>query len=118
LQKYIKRNRCYFESVAIHFEKSCKRKNELLRLQEEVAESTKCLKMYHKIRWLSWWQAVTILCDSLESVLIYFRDNQDMEDEVGYNIFKKTPNLQIRLSVLFFSGYFAYFINVITFVSK
>ena len=79
----------FLNLVAMHFKKSCKRKNALLRLQEELADSTKCLKRYHKIRWLSRWQAVTTLCDSLESVLIYFRDNQDMEDGVGSNIFKK-----------------------------
>jgi hypothetical protein len=76
-------------SVAMHFKKSCKRKNVLLQLQEKLVDSTKCLKRCHKIRWLSRWQAVTILCNSLENVLIYFRDNQDMEDGVGSNIFKK-----------------------------
>ena len=40
-------------SVAVHFKKSCKRKCALLRLQEELADSTKYLKRYHKIRWLS-----------------------------------------------------------------
>ena len=76
-------------SVAVHFKKSCKRKSALLRLQEELVDSTKCLKMYHKIRWLSRWQAVTTLCDSLESILIYFREYQDNEDGVGSNILKK-----------------------------
>ena len=105
-------------SVAVHFKKSCKRKSALLRLQEELVDFTKCLKKYHKIRWFSRWQAVTTLCDTLESVLIYFRDHQDMEEGVGSNILKKTPNLQIHLCALFFSGYFAYFVNVITFVSE
>ena len=82
-------------SVAMHFKKSCKRKSTLLRLQEELADFTKCLKMYHKIRWLSRWQAMTTLCDSLESVLIYFRDNHDMEDGIGSNILKKTPNISM-----------------------
>ena len=35
-------------------------------------------------------QVVKTLCDLLESVLTYFRDNQDaMEDGVGSNTFKK-----------------------------
>ena len=88
-------------SVAMHFKKSCTRKSALLRLQEELSDSTKCLKMYHKIRWLSRWQAVTTFCDSLESVLIYFRDNHDMEDGDGSNIFKKLRTFQY-IYVLYF----------------
>ena len=33
-------------SVAVHFKKSCKRKNAFLRLQEEFADSIKCLRRY------------------------------------------------------------------------
>ncbi len=73
----------------------------MLRLQEELADSTKCLKRYHKIRWLSRWQAVTTLCDSLGNVLIYFRDNHDMEDGVGSNIFKKLRTFKY-IYVLYF----------------
>jgi hypothetical protein len=47
-------------------------------------------------------EAVTSLCNSLESVLTYFQDNYDvMEDEVGSNIFKKVVP-SIHLCVLFF----------------
>ena len=89
-------------SVAVHFKKSCKRKSALLRLQEELVDSTKCLKRYHKIRWLSRWQAVTTLCDSLESVLTYFRDNHDaIEDEIGSNIFRKLRTFKY-IYVLYF----------------
>jgi hypothetical protein len=41
------------KSVTMHFKKSCKKKSALMRLQEELADSTKYLKRYHKIRWLS-----------------------------------------------------------------
>lgn len=77
-------------SVAVHFKKSSKRKNTLLRLQERLANFTKYLKIYHEIRWLSGWQTVTTFCDSLESVLTYFQDNHNaMEDGIGSNIFRK-----------------------------
>ena len=36
------------------------------------------MKRYHKIRWLDRWQAISSLCDSLESVLIYFQDESDV----------------------------------------
>lgn len=39
-------------SLALHFKKLYK-KNTLLSLQDELVDSTKCLKKYHKIRWLS-----------------------------------------------------------------
>ena len=61
-------------SLAGHFKKSSKRKSCLLKLQEELFDSKKVLKRFIKIRWLSRWQAVTSLCDSLESVLTYLRD--------------------------------------------
>ena len=38
------------------------------------------MKRYHKIHWLSRWQAVTTLCDSLEFVLCVFRDVKDKKD--------------------------------------
>ena len=61
-------------SLAIHFKKYSKRKSCLLKLQEELFDSKKVLKRFIKIRWLSRWQVVTSLCDSLESVLISLRD--------------------------------------------
>ena len=60
--------------LAAHFKKSSKRKSCLLKLQEKLFDSKKVLKHFIKIRLLSRWQAVTSLCDSLESVLIYLRD--------------------------------------------
>ena len=51
-------------SLALHFKKLYK-KNTLLSLQDELVDSTKCLKKYHKIRWLSRWQVVIILSNFL-----------------------------------------------------
>ena len=88
-------------SIAVHFKKSCKKKSALLRLQEKLAASTECLKMYHKNRWLSRWQTVTTLCDSLEIVLIYFRDNQYMKDGVGSNILKNSEPSNTSMCFIF-----------------
>jgi hypothetical protein len=57
------------------------RRFSLLKLQSDLFDVQKSLKMYHKIRWLSRWQAVTSLCDSLESVLTYFRDVPQKSDD-------------------------------------
>ena len=39
------------------------------------------LKRYHKIYWLSKWQAITTLCDSLEFVIIYLHDAITSRDD-------------------------------------
>jgi hypothetical protein len=51
-------------------------------LQKELFDSEKSLKRYQQIRWLSRWQAVTTLYDTLESVLKYFCD-ADRDDGDG-----------------------------------
>ena len=56
-------------SIAGFFNKSSKHKHVLSKLQEEFIDVKKLMKRYHKIRWLSQWQAVTTLCESLDSVL-------------------------------------------------
>jgi hypothetical protein len=68
-------------TLAGHFKKSSKRKSALQALQNELNDAQKTLKRYHKIRWLSRWQAITTLCDSLESVLVYLRDAQTSRDD-------------------------------------
>ena len=62
-------------ALAGHFNKSFKRKSILQTLQDELNDAQKTLKRHHKIRWFSRSQAVTTLCDSLESVLVYLRDS-------------------------------------------
>jgi hypothetical protein len=37
------------------------------------------MKRYHKIRWLSRWQETSSLCNSLESVFIFFQDVDESE---------------------------------------
>jgi len=53
----------------------------LQTLQKELFDSQKTLKIFHKIMWLSRWQAISTLCDSLESVLLYFRDTPTSKDD-------------------------------------
>jgi hypothetical protein len=68
--------------IASHFKRSSKAKSHLLELQKELFDSEKSLKRYQQIRWLSRWQAVTTLYDTLESVLKYFCD-ADRDDGDG-----------------------------------
>jgi len=67
--------------VVAHFKKFAKRKSSLQTLQNELFDSQKTLKRFHKIRWLSRWQAIIALCDSLESVLVYFHDTLASKDD-------------------------------------
>ena len=66
-------------SISSFFHKSSKRKHALTTLQEQLFDSKKTMKRYHKIRWLSRWQAISSLCDSLESVLICFQEVDESE---------------------------------------
>jgi Domain of unknown function (DUF4371)/hAT family C-terminal dimerisation region len=68
-------------ALAGHFKKSSKRKAALQALQNELNDAQKNLRRYHKIRWLSRWQAISTLCDSLESVLVYMRDIPRSKDD-------------------------------------
>jgi hypothetical protein len=68
-------------TLAGHFNKSYKRKSALQALQNELNDAQKILKRYHKIHWLSRWQAITSLCDSLELVLVYLCDAQTSRDD-------------------------------------
>jgi hypothetical protein len=67
-------------AIASYFNSSSKRKHALTTLQTIFFYAKKTIKRYHKIRWLSRWQAVTTLCDSLELVLCFFRDVKDKKD--------------------------------------
>ena len=66
--------------TASHFKRSSKAKSCLSELQEELYDAQKSLKKYQKIRWLSKWQSITTLCDTLENVLTYFRDIEMGDD--------------------------------------
>ena len=57
--------------TAFYFKKSSKAKSELALIKKELFDTQKTLKRYQKIRWLSRWQSVTTLCDSLESVIVF-----------------------------------------------
>ena len=67
--------------TASHFKRSSKAKSRLNELQEKIYDAQKSLKKYQKIGWLSRWQSITTLCDTLERVLTYFRDVEN--DDVG-----------------------------------
>ena len=71
-------------SISSFFNKSSNCKHALISLQEEFSDAKKAMKRYHKIRWLSRWQAVTALCDSLESVF-FFLQTEDEKDSVLAN---------------------------------
>ena len=59
-------------AIVFYFNNSSKRKYALTILQTIIFYTKEIMKRYHKIRWLSRWQAVTTLYDSLESVLCFF----------------------------------------------
>ena len=61
-------------SLAAYFKNFGKKKCALNRIQKELNDAQKTMKIFHKIRWFSRFQAISTLYDSLESVLVYFRD--------------------------------------------
>ena len=68
--------------LAEMFKRFRKKKSILIALQKELNDAQKSLQRFHKIRWLSRYQAICTLCDSLESVLVFFRDYPRSKDEV------------------------------------
>ena len=64
------------------FKRFGKKKSVLSVLQKELNGAQKSLQRFHRIRWLSRYQAISTLCDSLESVLSFLRDYPRSEDEV------------------------------------
>ena len=64
------------------FKKSRMKKYALTTLQKELNDAQKSLQRFHKIRWLSRYQAISSLCDSLESVLVFLRDYPKSKDKV------------------------------------
>ena len=89
--------------VAKFFKTSSKRKTALQNLQRELNDSEKSMKRYQKVRWLSRWQAITTLCDSLESVLVCFRTlNEDgCTDEVALSLYTKLRNFKFIYCLYF-----------------
>lgn len=60
--------------VTGHFKKFAKHKNVFYKLQLELNDTWKILKHCQKICWLLKWQAISTLCDLLESMLTYYKD--------------------------------------------
>ena len=77
--------------LAEMFKRSGKKKFALSALQKELNDAQKSLQRFHKIRWLCRYQAISTLCDSLESVLVFLKDYPRSKDEVT------TPLLYFKL---------------------
>ena len=77
--------------LAEMFKRSGKKKFALSALQKELNDAQKSLQRFHKIRWLCRYQAISTLCDFLESVLVFLRDYPRSKDEVT------TPLLYFKL---------------------
>ena len=73
-------------ALAGYFNKSSKRKSTLQALQDELNDAKKTFKRYYKIRWLSRFEAVSTLCDSLEYVFAYLRDSSSSPSVVGTHV--------------------------------
>ena len=62
------------------------------------------MKRYHKIRWLSRWQTISVLCDSLESVFICFQEVDESKASITKFIFEKIGSVQVYLYLIFFAN--------------
>ena len=80
--------------LAEMFKRFGKKKSVLFALQKELNGAQKSLQRFHKIRSLSRYQAISILCDSLKLVLVFLRDYPRSKDEVT------TPLLYFNLELL------------------
>jgi hypothetical protein len=100
-------------SISNFFHKSSKRKHALTTLHEQLFDSKKIMKRYHKIRWLSRWQAISSLCDSLESVLIFFQD-VDESETVAKFVLEKLDQFKY-IYILYF---FVYILHSLGMLSK
>ncbi|KAL3689532.1 hypothetical protein R1sor_015841 [Riccia sorocarpa] len=85
-------------SVSGYFSHSAKRKAALYSLQETLDDCRRSMKRYCKIRWLSRTAAVTTLCDSYESVLVFLRDK---DDDVAKCLFGKLRDFRMLYIIYF-----------------
>ena len=58
-------------------------------LQKELNDAQRSMKRYQKLRWLCRWQAITSLCDSLESVLVLLGAANDDGDDLDLTLYTK-----------------------------
>ena len=68
--------------LAEMFKRSRKKKSILFALQKELNDAQKILQRFHKIKWLSRFQAISTLYDSLEPILVFLRNYLRSKDEV------------------------------------
>ena len=89
-------------SLAAYFKNSGKRKCALNGIQKELNDAQKTMKRLNKIRWFSRFQAISTLCDSLESVLVYFRDvPREKDDGIASLLYDKLRNFKY-IYILYF----------------
>ena len=74
-------------------------------LQDELNDVQKTLKRYHKIHWFSRFQIVTILCGSLESVLVYLRDSYSSPSVDGTHVLYDKLREFKFIYILYFLAY-------------
>ena len=77
--------------VNLLVEMSGKKKYAVIALQKELNDAQKSLQRFYKIRWLSRYQAICTLSDSLELVLVFFRNYPESKVKV------RTPLLYFKL---------------------
>ncbi|KAL3702535.1 hypothetical protein R1sor_020557 [Riccia sorocarpa] len=88
-------------SVSSYFAHLSKRKAGLYSLQETLSDVRKSMKRFCKIRWLSRSESVCTLCDSLESVLVYFKDIAGKDDCTAKSLFQKLASMRM-IYILYF----------------
>jgi len=73
------------------------------------------MKRYHKIKWLSKWQASTILCDNLKSVTTYYHDSPIEKDD-GFTplMYKKLKSFKLK----YYRYFLAYIFHMLSSFSK
>lgn len=70
-------------------------------LEKELNDAQKSMRRYQKVRWLSSCGAVTILCDSLKSVMTYFRDLANSKNAIASILFEKLKNFKFIYCLYF-----------------
>jgi len=97
-----------------HFKKSSKAKCELVAIKKELFDTQKTLKRYQIFRWLSRWQVVITLCDSLESVITYFRDLLHDDDDTTTSLLYNKLRIFKYIYYLYFLANILYSLSILS----
>jgi len=102
------------KSLVAYFKKFGKKKCALHGIQIELNDAQKILKRYHKIRWLSRFQAISTLCDSLEFVIVYFRNvPREKDDGTTPLLYNKLRNFKY-IYILYFLANLLYGLTILS----